>query len=111
MGVLHLRSDGDRTADDFVLQHDADDKEDEIEQEHNKAQDLAHLPFASSDGHDDKQKHEEQEDNGTEQTVAAHSYWAEVIDSAEDDPGEGQPGGTGGATSDRSYENGHRDLK
>lgn len=94
MGVFHLPSDGDRTADDFVLQHDADDKEDEIEQEHNEAQDFAHLPFAGSDGHDDKQEHEEEEDNGTEQTVAAHSHWPEVIDGAEDEPGEGQTGGT-----------------
>lgn len=94
MGVLHFLSDSDRTADDLVLQHDADDKEDEIEQEHSKAQDFAHLPFASSDGHDDKQEHEEQEDNGTEQTVAAHSYWPEVIDGAVDEPGEGQAGGT-----------------
>lgn len=94
MGVFHLPSDGDRTADDFVLQHDADDKEDEIEQEHNKAQDFAHLPFAGSDGHDDKQEHEEEEDNGTEQTVAAHSHRPEVIDGAEEEPGEGQTGGT-----------------
>lgn len=72
--VLHFLSDGDRTADDFVLQHDADYKEDKIKQEHNKAQDFAHLPFASRDGHDDKQEHEEQEDDGTEQPVAAHSY-------------------------------------
>lgn len=92
-GVLCCLSDGDRTADDFVLQHDADNKEDEIEQEHNKAQDFAHLPFASGDGHDDKQEHEEQEDDGTEQTIAAHSHWLEVIDGAVDEPGEGQSGG------------------
>lgn len=74
LGVLHFLSDGDRTADDFVLQHDADHKEDEIEQEHSKAQDFAHPPLASRDGHDDKQEHEEEEDNGTEQTIAAHAY-------------------------------------
>lgn len=74
MVVLYSRSDGDRAADDFVLQHDTDDEEDEVEQEHSEAQDFAHLPFASRDGHDDEQEHEEQEDNGTEQPVAAHSH-------------------------------------
>lgn len=83
-------SDGDRTGDDFVLQHDTDDEEDEVEYEHEKSQELAHSPFAGRDGYDDKKEHEEEEDNGAEQAVAAHLHRLEVIEDVVDEPGERQ---------------------
>lgn len=86
-------SDGDGAVDDFVLQHDADDEEDEVEQEHEKAQELAHFPPASRDGYDDKEEHEEEEDDGAEQAVAAHLHRLEVVEDVEDEPGERQAGG------------------
>lgn len=86
-------SDGNRTGDDFVLQHDTDDEEDEVEQEHEESQKLAHFPFASRDRDDDKEKHEEEEDDGAEQTVAAHLYWLEVVEDIVDKPWEWQTGG------------------
>lgn len=86
-------SDGDRTGNDFVLQHDTDDEEHEVEQEHEKAQKLAHPPLASGNGHDDEEEHEEEEDDRAEQAVAAHLYWLEVVDDVVDEPGERQTGG------------------
>lgn len=89
-------SDGDRADDDFVLQHDTDDEEDEVEQEHEEAQKLAHSPLTSRDGHDDKEEHEEEENDGAEQTIAAHHYWLEVVYDIEEEPGEGKPVGRRG---------------
>lgn len=83
-------SDGDRTHQDLVLQHDADDQEDKVEQEHEGAQNLTHFPLASRDGHDDKEEHEEEEDDGTEQAVAAHLHSLEVMDDVVDEPWERQ---------------------
>lgn len=65
-------SDGHRADDDFVLQHDGHDEEDEVEQEHEEAKQLAHLPLAGSDGDDDKQQHEEEQDDGTEEPSTAY---------------------------------------
>lgn len=83
-------SDGDGADDDFVLQHDADDEEDEVEQEHEEAQHLAHAPLADGDGYDDEEEHEEEEDDGAEQAVAAHLHRLEVVEDVVDEPGEGQ---------------------
>ncbi|TNN64352.1 Importin subunit alpha-5 [Liparis tanakae] len=68
--------------------HDANDEEDEVEHEHEKAQNLAHSPIASRDGGDDEEEHDEEEDNGAEQAVAAHLYWLEVVEDVVDEPGE-----------------------
>lgn len=87
------RSDGDGADDDFVLQHNADDEEDEVEQEHEKAQKLAHPPLAGRNGQGDEEQHEEEEDDGAEQAVAAHLDRLEVVDDVVDEPGEWQPGG------------------
>lgn len=86
-------SNSDGADDDFVLQHDADDEKDEVQHEHEKAQDLAHSPLASGDGHDDEEQHEEEEDDGAEQAVAAHLYGLEVVDDVIEEPGERQAGG------------------
>lgn len=86
-------SDGDGADDDSVLQHDTDDEEDKVQQEHEKAQKLAHSPLAGRDGYDDKEEHEEEEDDGTEQAVAAHFYRLEVVEDVVDEPGEWKTGG------------------
>lgn len=95
----HSFSDGDWADDDFVLQHDADDEEDKVQQEHEEAQELAHPPLASRDGYDDEEEHEEEQDDGAEQAVAAHLHRLEVVDDIVDEPGEGQ---TGGSTTGKS---------
>lgn len=87
--------------DDFILQHDADNEEDEVEQEHEKSQELAHLPLASRNGEGDKEKHEEEEDDGAEQAIAAHLYWFEVVDDIVEEPGEWQTGGVAGEEKDK----------
>lgn len=94
MSRSHFLSDGDGADNDFVLQHDTNDEEDEVEQEHEKAQDLAHPPLASRDGYDDEEEHEKEEDDGAEQSVAAHLYRLEVIYDVVDEPREGQTGQT-----------------
>lgn len=94
-------SDSDGAGDDFVLQHDADNEEDKVEQEHEKSQELAHFPLASPNGEDDKEEHEEEEDDGAEQAIAAHLYWFEVIDDIVDEPGEWQTGGGIGEEKDK----------
>lgn len=76
-----------------VLQHDTDNKENKVQQKHEKAQTLAHSPLASGNGHDDKQQHEEEKDDGAEQAIAAHLHWLQVIDNVEKEPGEWQTGG------------------
>lgn len=49
--------------------------------------------MASRDGDNDEEKHEEKEDDGAEQAVAAHLYRLEVVDDVVDEPGERQTGG------------------
>lgn len=92
----HFLSDGDRADDNFVLQHDTDNEEDKVEEEHEEAQELAHSPLTSRDGYDDKEEHKEEEDDGAEQAIAAHHYWLEVIYDIVEEPGEGKPGGRRG---------------
>lgn len=67
-------SDGHWAGDDFVLQHDGYDEEDKVEKEHEEPQELAHPPLAGSNGDDDKQEHEEEQHDGTEQTGTAHGH-------------------------------------
>lgn len=65
-------SDGHRADDDFVLKHDGYNEEDEVEQEHEEAKQLAHPPLAGGNGDDDKQQHEEEQDDGTEKPSTAY---------------------------------------
>lgn len=64
-------SDGHRTGDDLVLQHDADHQEDKVQHEHDEAKQLAHAPLAGGDGDDDEEEHEEEKHDGTEEAVGA----------------------------------------
>lgn len=72
-------SDGDWANDDLVLQHDADHQEDEVQQEHEESQQLAHPPFAHGNGDDDEEKHEEEKNDGAEQAVTAHRNRTQVV--------------------------------
>lgn len=64
-------SDGHRTGNDLVLQHDADHEEDEVQHEHDEAEQLAHPPLAGGDGDDDEEQHEEEKHDGTEEAIGA----------------------------------------
>lgn len=88
-----LLLDGDRANNDFILQHDTDDQEDKVEQEHEEAQKLAHSPPANCDGDYDEEEHEEEEDDGAEQAIAAHLDWLKIIDDVVQEPGEWQTRG------------------
>lgn len=82
----HLPLDGDRTLDHFVLQKDADNQEQKIKSKHEKAQDFIHPPLAESDGEDDKEQHDEEEDNCTEQTIAADCHWCKAVNHSIQEP-------------------------
>lgn len=86
-------SHSDWAGDDFVLEHDADNEEDKVEQEHERSQELAHFPLTNRNGEDDEEQHEEEEDNGAEQAVAADLDWFQVVDDMVEEPGERQTGG------------------
>lgn len=73
-------SNGNRADNDAVLEHHAEHQEDEVEEEHGETQHLVHLPFAGCDGDGDKEEHEEEQHDGTEQTVTADSYWSQTVD-------------------------------
>lgn len=92
---LLYSSDSDGADNDLVLQHDTDDEEDEVEQEHEEAQHFAHAPLTGGDGDNDEEQHDEEEHDGTEQPIAAHLHRLEVVDDVVDQPGEGQPAGRG----------------
>lgn len=87
-------SDGHRTGYDLVLQHDADHQEDEIQHEHDEAEQLAHAPLAGSDGDDDKEEHEEEEHDGTEEAVGADLHRFHAAEKGPHEPGERQPANT-----------------
>lgn len=87
-------SDGDRTRNGLVLEQDADHQEDKVEHEHDEAEQLAHAPFAGSDGDDDKEEHEEEEHDGTEEAVGADLHRAHAVEEGPEEPGEGQSANT-----------------
>lgn len=71
---------GNGTDNDAILQHHAENQENEVKQEHGGAQSLVHLPVTGCDGNDDKEKHDEEQHNGTEESVAADSDWGQAVD-------------------------------
>lgn len=79
-------SDGNWADDDAVLEHHAEHQEDEVEEEHGETQHLVHLPFAGCDGDGDKEEHEEEQHDGTEQAVTADGYWSQTVDEREQEP-------------------------
>lgn len=93
-GAIGLFSDGHRALDDLVLQHDAHHQEDEVQHEHNEAQQLAHAPLAGGDGDDDEEEHEEEEHDGTEEAIRADLHGTQPVDQAPQEPREGQPAET-----------------
>lgn len=82
----HFPLDGDRTLDHFVLQKDADYQEQKIKPKHEKAQDFIHPPLAESDGEDDKEQHDEEEDNCTEQAIAADCHRGKPVTDSIQEP-------------------------
>lgn len=86
-----VASDGNGADDDLVLQHDADHQEDHIEEEHDEAQQLAHLPLAGGDGDNDEEEHEEEEHDGTEEAITADLHGTHTVRQREHEPRERQP--------------------
>lgn len=83
----HLRwSDGNGAGNDAVLQHHAEDQEDEVEQEHGGAQNFVHLPLAGRDGDDDEEKHDEEQHDGTEEAVAADGDRSKTVEERVEEP-------------------------
>lgn len=89
--VVGVFSDGHGALDDLVLQHDAYHQEDEVQHEHDEAQQLAHAPLASGDGDDDEEEHEEEEHDGTEEAIGADLHGTQSVDQGPQEPWEGQP--------------------
>lgn len=83
--------DGDRTLENFVFQEDADHQEHEVEAKHDEAQYFVHAPLAEGDGKDDKEQHDEEEDDGAEEAVAADGHGRESVDDGVEEPGQGEP--------------------
>lgn len=93
-GGRRCLSDGHRADDDLVLQHDADHQEDEVQHEHDEAQQLAHAPLAGGDGDDDEEEHEKEEHDGAEETVGADLHGAHAAEKRPQEPREWQPADT-----------------
>ena len=83
--------DGDWAHKNSVFQEDADHKEHEVEAEHDEAQHFVHPPFAEGDGKDDKEQHDEEEDDGAEEAVAADGHGLESVDDGVQEPGQWEP--------------------
>lgn len=73
-------SDGHRTADDLILQHDAEHQEDKIQQEHDEAEQFAHAPLAGGNGDDHEDQHDEEEHDGAEEAVGADLHWFQAAE-------------------------------
>lgn len=87
-------SNGHGTGDDLVFQHDADHQEDEIQHEHDEAEQFAHAPLAGGDGDDDEEEHDEEEHDCTEEAVGADFHWLQAVDKGPHEPGERQSANT-----------------
>lgn len=85
-------SDGNRADNDAILQHDAKNQEDKVEEKHSEAQHLVHFPFTGCDGDDDEKEHEEEQHDGTEKAVAADSNWSQTVEERVQEPWDGQAG-------------------
>lgn len=85
--------DGDRTHKNSVFEEDADHKEHKVEAKHDETQHFVHPPFAEGNGQDDEEKHDEEEDNGTEEAIAADRYRLESVNDGVQEPGQWEPVG------------------
>ena len=81
-----MHSDRNRAGNDSILQHHAKHQKDEIEQEHRETQRLIHLPLTGRDGDDDKEEHDEEQYDGTEEPVAADGHWSKTVDGRVHEP-------------------------
>lgn len=76
---LFTRSDGNRADNDAILQHHAKHQEDKVEQEHGEAQTLIHLPLTGCNGDDDKNEHDKEQHDGTEEPITADGDWSQTV--------------------------------
>lgn len=83
-----------RAGNDLVLQHDADHQEDEVQHEHDEAEQLAHAPLAGGNGDDDKEQHEEEEHDCAEEAVGADLHGCHAAEKGPQEPGERQSAST-----------------
>lgn len=74
-----------------VFQEDADHQEHKVEAEHDEAQHFVHPPFTKGNGKDDKEQHDEEEDDGAEEAVAADGHWLKSVNDRVQEPGQGEP--------------------
>ena len=72
-------SDGNRADNDAILQHHAKHQEDKVEQEHGETQCLIHLPLTGSNRDSDKEEHDEEQHDGTEEPVAADGDGSQTV--------------------------------
>lgn len=85
-----LRSDGDGTDKDAVLQKDAEDEEHKVQNKHGDAQHFAHLPATCGNRNDDEEEHEEEQHDSTEQAVGADRHWFAVVEESINEPRDGK---------------------
>lgn len=84
-------SDGNRTDNNAIFQHHAENQENEVKQEHGGTQRLIHLPVTGSDGDDDKEKHDKEQHNCAEEPIAADGDWGQAVDGGVHQPRDGKP--------------------
>lgn len=78
--MARLCSDGNGTDNHPIFQHHAENQENEVKQEHGGAQRLVHLPITGRDGNDDKEKHDKEQHNSTEEPITADGDWSQAVD-------------------------------
>lgn len=74
------RLDGNRADNDAILQHHAKHQEDKVEQKHGETQCLIHLPLTGCNGDDNKEKHDKEQHDGTEEPVTADGHWSQTVE-------------------------------
>lgn len=89
--TAHLCSDGNGTDNDAIFQHHAENQENEVKQEHGGAQRLVHLPVTGRDGDDDKEKHDKEQHDCTEEPVTADGHRSQAVDGWVQQPRDGKP--------------------
>lgn len=74
------RSDGNGADNDAIFQHHTKHQENKVEQEHGEPQCLIHLPLAGCNGDDDKEEHDEEQHDGTEEPIAADGDRSQTVE-------------------------------
>lgn len=86
-----LCSDGNGTDNDAIFQHHAENQENEVKQEHGRAQCLIHLPITGCDRNDDKEKHDKEQHNCTEESITADGDRGQAVDGRVHQPRDRKP--------------------